>query len=108
MARIHHCLYGPPNFRENNFIPLNREYCPTSICWHGREDGNWRHMSHIPYTTNNEPTTRDLAALGNTLSDRTQWLIEMVGKTSLVQAEIANEASLKLDLIENFLDEISK
>lgn len=36
------------------------------------------------------------------------WLIEVLGKISLTQAEIANEINLKIDLIENTLTKVNE
>ena len=90
ISRIYSWIYGIENFRENTFVPRKREHRPRSECWYENKPSN--HTTHI---SEPNPTLSHLAALGNFLSDRINWLIEMIGKISLTQSEIANEINLK-------------
>lgn len=74
---------------------------PRSECWH--ENMPCEHMAHI---SDRNPNLAQLASLGNHLSDKINWLFEVIGKISLAQAEIANKLSLRVDLIDNTLSKI--
>ena len=102
IGRIYTWIYGEENFRENNYVLLDEDHRPSSECWY--EDKPSNHTAHI---TEPKPTPSPLAALGNFLSDRINWLTEMVGKVNLIQSEIANEINLKLDLAEHTLNSLA-
>lgn len=101
IGRIYTWLYGEENFRENNYVLLDEDHRPSSECWYEEQPSN--HTAHI---TEPKPTLSHLAALGNFLSDRINWLTEMIGKINLTQSEIANEINLKLDLAEHSLNSL--
>lgn len=102
ISRIYTWIYGTNDFRENNYVPLQREHRHRSECWHENITTN-----HVPHFSEQNPDLSHLAALGNYLSDRINWLFEMVGKLSLTQSEIANETNLN-DLAETVLTRIDE
>lgn len=103
ISRIYAWVYGISDFRQSNYIPLERRCRPSSECWYENEEL----QPHIYHVSDTQPTTRMLAGMLNTIVDRINWLFEVLGKISLTQSEIANEVSTKMDLANNFLDEIS-
>lgn len=97
ISRIYNWIYG---YKEEEYVTLNREHRPSSECW--KEGENYHHLSHIAQG-DKQPSLAQLAALGNHLSDRIEWLFEAIGKISLTQAKVTNETRLRLDLIDNTL-----
>lgn len=103
ISHIYACLYGNNDFRENNYVLLEINHRPSTECWFESS-----RAEHTPHIRKENPDIKDLVALGNYLSDRINWLFEVVGKVGVTQAKIANEPILKLDLANNTLDRIDE
>lgn len=104
IPRIYPWINGNNDFRENNFVLLEKHHRPNTECWY-EGAAPFRHTAHI---CKQDPNLSDLVALGNHLSDRTNWMFEAIGKLNVSQAEIANESILKIDLITHTVEQIYK
>lgn len=101
ISRIYTWIYGTNDFKENNYVPSKENIDPDL-------NVGMKTTNHAPHISDQNPDLSNIAALGNYLSDRINWLFEMVGKLSLAQSEIGNETNLKLDLAENVLTRIDE
>lgn len=104
IPRIFPWIYGNNDFRENNFVLLEKHHRPNTECWY-EGAAPFRHTAHIH---KQNPNLNDLVALGNHLSDRANWMFEAIGKLNVLQSEIANETILKIDLIKHTTEQIYK
>lgn len=77
LTRIYTWIYETSDYRQNNYIPLEREHRPRNECWD--DDVKAGHISHMAVAN---PSIQDLANLGNYLSDRTNWLFEIIGNSA--------------------------
>lgn len=103
MTRIWNWIYGRKGFRENVYEPLSWKHRPSGECWHGYPQQF--HTLHIPLEN---PDLRQLAALGNHLTDRVEWLFELIAKLSTNLNEIGNETLMKLDLINTITEGVDR